>query len=92
MHRFELFTRKRCTQCNPAKSLIGQLQSEGYQVVEYDLDTTDGLAEGAFHSVLATPTLLLVNDEDDVLADWRGDVPTLDSVKQEIERHQSHAV
>ncbi len=54
----------------------------------FNLSSVDGLAEGAFHSVLAAPTMLLVEEHDYnldtvTLAEWRGVIPDLEEVKRE---------
>ncbi len=92
MLKLELFTRESCPRCISAKILAGQLRSKGYYVTDYDLDSVDGIAEGRFHRIIATPALLLVNEQDHELANWRGEVPAFESVRQEIERHLSHGI
>lgn len=57
------------------------LSGQGYEVNLYDVDTVDGLAEAAYYGVLATPTVLLTDGDDDQLAAWRGMVPPEDEVK-----------
>lgn len=85
MLKFKLFTRPGCALCVPAKKLAGVLRNDGYQVEEYDMDTIDGLADSAFHSVLTTPTLLLVDGNDIEIYGWRGTVPTTAEVFGVIE-------
>ncbi|MBN1289898.1 MAG: hypothetical protein JXA49_09715 [Actinobacteria bacterium] len=41
----------------------------------YNLDEPDGLAEAAFHSVLCTPSMILVADDETILHSWRCHVP-----------------
>jgi len=53
-----------------------------FTVEEYDVSTVDGMAEGAFYSMMATPSLILVNDKGKVVAEWRGKVPS----RKEIEK------
>jgi hypothetical protein len=48
---------------------------------DYDLETIEGLAEAAFYGVMATPTIIVEDGEDNELAAWRGSVPS----PQEIE-------
>ena len=83
MKSVKLFWRDGCPRCPAAKQLSETLRQEGMAVVDYNMDTVDGLAEGAFHSVMALPTMLLVDvDDDSELAEWRGDIPSLDEIKQ----------
>ena len=83
MKSVKLFWREGCPRCPAAKELGNDLKKEGLPVFDYNMDTVDGLTEGAFHSVMALPTMLLVDEENDCeLAGWRGDIPSLEEVKQ----------
>lgn len=83
MKSLKLFWRDGCPRCPAAKELGNNLKQEGVHVVDYNMDTVDGLAEGAFHSVMALPTMLLVDcDNDSELAEWRGNIPSMDEVKE----------
>jgi hypothetical protein len=53
----------------------------GVKVVDFDLETVEGLAEAAFCGVMATPTIIVEDGDDNEVAAWRGTVPT----PQEIE-------
>jgi glutaredoxin len=81
MGSIKIFTKAECPKCPAAKEIGGILQQEGLQVNYYDLETSDGLAEGAFYSVLSTPTIIIEDEHEKILAGWRGSVPTI----QEIE-------
>jgi pyruvate/2-oxoglutarate/acetoin dehydrogenase E1 component len=65
------------------KQITEQLKQDGYEIEYFDLGTVEGLAEGAYHSVMATPTLLLVDEDDRELAEWRGVIPGLEEIKRE---------
>jgi hypothetical protein len=65
------------------KQVAEELVKDGYNVEYFDLSTVDGLAEGAYHSVMGAPTLLLVDDEDQELAEWRGVVPSPEEIRKE---------
>jgi glutaredoxin len=81
MGSIKIFTKNECPKCPAAKEIGGILQQEGLPVTYYDLETPDGLAEAAFYSVLSTPTIIIEDEQEKILAGWRGTVPTL----QEIE-------
>ena len=62
---------------------IGQkLRNEGVPVSKYDVETTEGLAEASFYSILSTPSLLIEDEEQKEVAAWRGTTPSLQEVKQ----------
>lgn len=67
----KVFLKKDCPNCPAAKEVARQFQFSRF----YDLDDSEGLAEAAFHSVLCTPSMVLVDDEDSVIQSWRCHVP-----------------
>ena len=42
------------------------------------------MTEAAFHEVLSTPTMIVVDDEENELAAWRGDPPTLEELENTL--------
>jgi glutaredoxin len=81
MGSIKIFTKSECPKCPAAKEIGGILQQEGLEVLYYDVETPHGLAEAAFYSVLSTPTIIIEDEHEQIVAGWRGSVPTL----QEIE-------
>jgi glutaredoxin len=81
MGSIKIFTKAECPKCPAAKEIGGILQQEGLQVNYYDLETPDGLAEAAFYSVLSTPTIIIEDEDEKILAGWRGSTPTLQEVQ-----------
>lgn len=87
MQKLKVFTKKECPRCPAAKSLSDEIKKEGKVAVEfYDVDQADGLAEAQLYSVLATPTLVLCeNDEDEgEIKSWRGEAPSRDEVMSAV--------
>jgi len=68
--RIKLFVKDSCPRCPEAKHAC-----EGLDVEVYDLSEVDGLAEAAFHNVMATPTVLVVDSGGSEIAAWRGEAP-----------------
>lgn len=69
--RIKVFVKDDCPRCPAAKHAC-----EGLEGVEYyDVSDIDGLAEAAYHSVLATPTVLVVDTAGAEIASWRGEAP-----------------
>ncbi|MCX8117409.1 MAG: thioredoxin family protein [Desulfobacterota bacterium] len=84
MERVKIFVKANCPRCPAAKEIGNALKSEGISVVHYDLDTIEGLAEASFHSILATPSFIVEDEEEREVASWRGVVPTLHELKQHL--------
>jgi len=82
MGLIKIFTKTQCPKCPAVKEIGTELKKEGIPVLNYDLDTIDGLAEAAFYSILSTPSLIIEDEEEEEVISWRGVVPTLQEVKQ----------
>ena len=69
--KLKVFVRKGCARCPAAREVARQFD---YSAI-YDLNDMEGLAEAAFHSVLCTPSFILVDAREKVIASWRDRVP-----------------
>ena len=78
----KIFTKAKCPKCPAVKEIGNELKKQGVPVLNYDLDTIDGLAEAAFYSILSTPSLIIEDEEEEEVISWRGVAPTLQEVKQ----------
>lgn len=78
--KLKIFTQSDCPKCPEAKE-FGKEMKDLLEVEIFDTSTPEGLAESQFFAVMATPTLVLTDKEDNELQAWRGKVPT----KKEIE-------
>ena len=67
----KVFVKNDCPNCPAAKEVANQFPFSRL----FDLDDADGLAEAAFHSVLCTPSMVLVDDQEMVIQSWRCHVP-----------------
>lgn len=79
MQKLKVFTKKECPKCPAAKQLAEEIKKENKLSVEFfDVEQADGLAESQLYSVLATPTIILCQDNEDEeeVNSWRGEAPT----------------
>lgn len=89
MGKVKLFWKTECPLCGSAKVVGGKLQQEGIPVFDYNLDTTDGLAEASYYGVMSTPTIIIEDEEENAIAFFAGQVPTATEVKSAIaQRYQ----
>jgi len=84
--RLEVFGKINCAKCKSAKERLAHLLSkDGLAATAslhfFDLDTVEGMAEGAFGDVLQIPTVILRSDEGDVAARWDGKAPLTSEVQ-----------
>jgi len=82
MGLIKIFTKAKCPKCPAVKKIGMELKKEGVSVLNFDLDTMDGLAEASFYSILSTPSIVIEDEEEKEVACWRGEVPTLREVKR----------
>jgi hypothetical protein len=87
MESIKIFTKANCPKCPGAKEIAKELKKEGMPVLHYDLDTIDGLAEASYHSILSTPSILIEDEEEKEVICWRGEIPTVQEVKQYLLRN-----
>lgn len=77
MNTVKIFVQKACQKCPQAKQTGADLQQLGWTVFEYDVQTAEGLAEAAFYGIKATPSFIVEDSGENVLGDFRGQVPEL---------------
>lgn len=75
--QIKLFVKDNCPRCPAAKRAC-----DGLDVEVYDVGDMDGLAEAAFHGVLATPTVLVLDTNGNEIAGWRGEAPESSALRQ----------
>jgi len=84
MTHVKVFVKDGCSRCPAAKDVAVALKGEGVEVHEFDMGTADGLAEGAFFGIMSTPTMLVVDKDENPLTYWRGVVPAADEVRKAL--------
>ena len=84
MKVIKFFWRSNCPKCEIAKEMQQYFSVKGVPVESYNLDTPGGLAEGAFYSVLSVPTAIVVDKSDNLVAEWRGEVPEINEVEKHL--------
>jgi hypothetical protein len=82
----QVFGKQNCAKCESTKHkiqhFIAKLGMDGrVQMVFFDMDTVDGMAEGAFHDVYQIPTTIVQNG-DGRLVRWDGIIPASADLKQ----------
>lgn len=83
-----LFGREECPNCKVAKKNVADFLekngiTESVKHNYYDMDTVDGLAEGAFNDVRSVPTTI-ITDNGENIARWDGVVPPQEELSQRI--------
>ncbi|MFA5797308.1 MAG: thioredoxin family protein [Candidatus Woesearchaeota archaeon] len=75
----KVFIQPSCPKCPAAKKVISQVEHK--TMVEYhDIQTADGLAEALDYGVMATPSVVVLDEEKNVVKEWNGVSPTLEEM------------
>ena len=78
--KFEVYGKPGCAKCISTKAklqhLLHKADAEASVAMAFvDVDTIEGMAEGAFYDVAEIPTVILRSDAGEPLARWDGQVP-----------------
>ena len=82
--KLKVFTKTDCPNCPAAKKLAEKIEQEGKTVEWFDLDQEDGLTEAVYFDVLSTPSLIVTDEDDEVIKAWRGEVPQINDIHKEF--------
>lgn len=83
-----IFGRENCAKCTRTKHKVGHYINKwgldgAVPVVFMDMETVDGLSEGAFRDVAKVPTTI-VELENGTTARWDGEVPNSESLRASL--------
>ena len=95
--KFEVYGKSDCPKCKSTKdklaNLIGKAAAENeIRLAYHDLETVEGMAEGAFNDVKDVPTTILRSDAGEPMARWEGTLPPSVEVKAFLASAQSRPV
>jgi len=80
----KIFTKDNCPNCPPAKAIAENLEKKGFSISYYDLGSLDGLSEAVYHDIMSTPSMVIVDDNNKEVHSWRGDVPSIEDIKEKL--------
>lgn len=75
----KLFTQPSCPRCPVAKTVVKQVEHK-VKVESYNIKTVEGLTEALEYNVLSTPSIIVFNHDNDILARWHGETPSLEDL------------
>lgn len=80
--KIKIFWQKNCPNCPEAKNVGKQLEKE--IIVRYfDIDTVNGLAEASYYNIASTPSVVIVDNDDNQIKIWRGKTPGIKEIREE---------
>lgn len=80
--KIKIFWQKNCPHCPEAKNTGKQLEKEA-EVQYFDVDTFDGLAEASYYDIASTPSIVVLDNNDNEIKIWRGKTPRLEEIREE---------
>jgi len=83
--KIKIFWKKDCPNCPQAKK-IGKMVEDTLEVQYCDIDTVEGLSEACMLNVMSTPTIMLLDNENNELESWRSRIPKIENIKEKISR------
>ncbi len=89
MGKVKLFWKTECPRCGNAKIVGIQLKDEGLEVHDYNLDTSDGLAEASYYGIMSTPTIIIEDEKENTIALFSGEVPSYAEVRNKIRTYHN---
>jgi len=81
----KIFYKDDCSMCPMAKQLKDHLRERNIAVDDYNVGTTEGLAEATFYRVMALPIILVEDESENSLGEWRGNVPRIEEVLSAVQ-------
>ncbi|MDD3978464.1 MAG: thioredoxin family protein [Methanomicrobium sp.] len=76
----KIFYKDECPLCPGAKKLHKDLKGKKVNVKSYNVGTAEGLAEATFYQIMALPAVMIEDDMENSLEEWRGTVPKIEEV------------
>jgi len=80
--KIKIFWQKNCPHCPEAKNVGEQLEKEA-EVQYFDVDTVDGLAEASYYDIASTPSIVVLDNNNNEIKIWRGKTPRLEEIREE---------
>lgn len=77
---YAYFFRETCPNCPPVRTYVENLSLDGKMV---DVDTGEGMAQAVQHQILSTPTVILMDENGDAVAQ-AGNVAQLRSILESV--------
>jgi len=86
--KVKIFGKKGCAKCETTKNKLNHFITKWevdnkVELTFHDMETVDGMAEGAYNDVLQIPTTIIEKDNK-VVARWDGEVPHSETVKEHL--------
>ena len=72
---------KDCPKCELAQKFKGEIENEGIKTEYHDIKTPDGLAEALMFNIMDSPSIVVVDDNNNELKIWKGSIQQIEEIK-----------
>ena len=88
--KIKIFGKESCDLCQSAKKKIAFFlahwnMSEKVEVTYFDMDSPQGLAEGAFYDVGKIPTIIAEKEDGRILKKWEAQAPLSEEMRRVLQ-------
>ena len=88
--KIKIFGKESCSLCQSAKKKISFFLahwnvSNQVEVTYFDMDTAEGLAEGAYYDVGKIPTIIAEREDGQLIKKWEAKAPLSEELKETLE-------
>ncbi len=80
MKTIKIFTSITCPNCPPAKTMGEKLKESGQNVQILSINEAEGLAEAQLFGIMAVPTIVIVDENEQEIASWRNGLPSMEEI------------
>ena len=84
MKTIKVFTSITCPNCPPAKAMGEKLKESGQNVQMLSINEAEGLAEAQLFGVMAVPTIIITDENDQEIASWRNGLPSMEEIEESV--------
>jgi len=77
----KIFTQPNCPKCPAAKAVVKQVENK-VKIENYDIKTVEGLTEALEYDVLSTPSIIILDHDNNILGRWNGETPLLEDLNK----------
>lgn len=79
----KFFTQPLCPKCPAAKAIIKKIEHK-IKLEEYDITTVDGLSEALYYNTIITPSIVIIDYENNIIGKFIGETPNQPDIERII--------
>ncbi len=77
--KIKLFYKTDCPKCPSAKKLLEDI---GRTTEHFNIEEVEGLTEATYYGIASTPSIIILDENDNEQMSWKGTVPTKEEINK----------